>query len=230
MTTSDILKKIEKGKDYELLASWNEIPIRVKLRVRWVSVAERMVSFDFLNCPFRVVFSGNTPVYIKLGDVFLSCNIFSNIRDELVLEVDTPVPAPPIAMREFVRVEPTKKEPVFISFCIEEVCLLKAQVADISESGVGVYLSEKDASELIKKLSDMSTSADKLRIPFDLEIELPKEGVVLARGELKNITRKEGEDIVRLGLRMDMKEDQRKKVRQYIMRRQREILEHLKSI
>lgn len=55
------------------------------------------------------MFSDQTPVYIKIGELFLLCKVFSNIRDELVLEVDSPVPAPPIVLREFIRVQPTER-------------------------------------------------------------------------------------------------------------------------
>ncbi|MCS7171519.1 MAG: hypothetical protein N3D14_05805 [Aquificaceae bacterium] len=230
MALTDILRDLEKGKEYEVITSWKEIPIRVKLTIRWVSPSERFVSFNFRECKFRHVFSEKTPVYIKIGELFLVCKVFSNIRDELVLEVDSPVPAPPIVMREFIRVEPTEKEPVYVSFCVEDKCIVRAKATDISESGVGVTVLSEDINRFMDILSSIATDLHKMHTPFDVEIELPKEGKVQSQGELKNIISREGDVYIRLGLRIILKEDQKKKIRQYIMRRQREILEQLKSL
>ncbi|MEN3028678.1 MAG: hypothetical protein ABDH29_05595 [Aquificaceae bacterium] len=230
MSLTDILRELEKGKECEVITSWKEIPIRVKLPLRWVSLQERFVSFDFRGCKFKHIFSDKNPVYIKLGEMFLACKVFSNIRDELVLEVDAPVPAPPIVLRESIRVEPTEREPVYVSFCAEDSCIARVKVVDISESGVGVTLHSEEASKLINLLSEIAVNAAKIHTPFDIEIELPREGKVQAQGELKNIISREGDIYIRLGFRIILKEEQTKKIRQYIMRRQREILEQLKSL
>lgn len=230
MNLSDILKELDKGKSYEVITSWKEIPIRVNLPVRWVSPQERFVSFDFKGCKFRHVFSDKTPIYIKLKELFLLCRVFSNIRDELVLEVDSSVPAPPIVMREFVRVEPKDTEPVYVSFCIKDNCTAKLKAADISESGVSVYLHTEEAKKLIEVLSEITTDAEKIHTPFELEIELPREGSISAVGELRNVISMDDGVHVRLGFSISIKENDRRKLRQYIMRRQREILEQLKAL
>jgi len=230
MTVTDILKELERERYCEVITSWKEIPIRVKLPVRWVSHQERFVSLDFKECKFRQVFSETVPVYIKVRDLFLVCKVSSNIRDELVLEVDVPVPAPPVVLREFIRVEPAENEPVYASFCVEDNCVVRVKVADIGESGVSVLLSKEDTKRLIDILSQIATDVSKIHTPFEIEIELPKEGRVRARGELKNIISQEGDLYVRLGFKINLKEDQTKMIRQYIIRRQREILEYLKSI
>lgn len=230
MMTSEILKDLEKGKFCEVITSWREVPIRIKLPVRWVSPQERFVSFDFKDCKFRHVFSEKVPVYIKVREIFFACKVFSNIRDELVLEVESPVPAPPVVMREFIRVEPLEKEPVYVSFCSEDKCIVRVKAVDISESGVGVVLKKEHTDELMDILSRASTNVESIHMSFELEIELPREGVVRAKGELKNIISKEDNVYVRLGFKLNLEEDQTRKIRQYIMRRQREILEQLKSI
>ncbi|MEJ5339016.1 MAG: hypothetical protein ACK42C_04955 [Aquificaceae bacterium] len=230
MMVADVLKELERERSCEVVTSWRQIPIRVKLSVRWVSPQERFISFDFKGCKFRHVFSDNVPVYIKVRELFLICKVFSNIRDELVLEVDSPVPAPPVVLREFIRVEPTEKEPVYVSFCVEDNCLVKTRAADISESGVGVLLSNEDTKRLVEILSQIATDASRIHTPFELEIELPREGVIRAQGELKNIISREGDVYVRLGFKINLREEQTRKIRQYIMRRQREILEQLKAL
>ncbi len=230
MTVSEILRDLDKEKYCEVITSWKEIPIRVKLSVKWVSPQERLVSFDFKECKFKHAFSDNVPVYVKLKELFLMCKVFSNIRDELVLEVDSPVPAPPIVLREFIRVEPTEKEPIYVSFCVEDKCVVRSKAVDISESGIGILLNKEDTKKLIDILSQIATDASKIHTTFEIEIELPREGTVRAQGELKNIVSKEGDLYVRLGFRINLREDQAKKIRHYVMRRQREILEQLKSI
>ncbi|MCS6956930.1 MAG: hypothetical protein RMK75_00515 [Aquificaceae bacterium] len=230
MTLTDILRDLEGERECEVITSWKEIPIRAKLPIRWVSPQERFVSFDFGRCKFKHVFSDKIPVYIKIGELFLICKVFSNIRDELVLEVDAPVPAPPIILREFIRVEPTEKEPVYVSFCVEDKCIIKTKAVDISESGVGVIIHNEEANTFVDILSEIATDTLKIHTPFDIEIELPKEGTVKAQGELKNIISREGDVYIRLGFRITLKEEYTKKIRQYVIRRQREILEQLKSL
>ncbi|MDW8096318.1 MAG: PilZ domain-containing protein [Aquificaceae bacterium] len=230
MGITDILKDLEKGKECEVITSWKEVPIRVKLPIRWVSPQDRFISFDSRENKFKHVFSDRNPIYIKLRELFFLCRIFSNIRDELVLEVESPVPAPPIVMRESIRVEPTDKEPVYVTFCVEDKCIYKIKAVDISESGVGVVLRSEQANKLVKLLSEIATDAGKMHTPFDIEIELPKEGSVHTSGELKNIISMEKDLYIRLGFKLNLREDQKRKIRQYIMKRQREILEQLKSL
>ncbi len=230
MTLTDILKELDKERSCEVITSWRQIPIRVKLSVRWVSPQERFVSFDSRDCKFRRVFSDTVPVYIKVKELFLMCKVFSSVRDELVLEVDQPVPAPPVVLREFIRVEPTEKEPVYVSFCVEDNCIVRAKAADVSESGVGILLRKEDTTKLMDILSQIATDASKIHTPFEIEIELPREGVVRAQGELKNIISKKEDLYVRLGFKINPKEEETRKIRKYVMRRQREILEQLRLI
>ena len=158
------------------------------------------------------------------------CKVFSNIRDELVLEVDSPVPAPPIVLREFIRVQPTEREPVYVSFCLGDDCVLKVEAVDISESGVGVLLHKEEANRIMENLMQIVSDVQRMHTVFDIEVELPKEGVVKAQGELKNIIGRQEDVYIRLGFKINLKESQKKKIRQYIMRRQREILDQLKRL
>ncbi len=228
MTFSDILTALSKKKECELITSWKEIPIRVKLPIKWISSKERLISFNFKECRFKSVFSGTDPVYIKFNEIFLSCRIFSNVRDELVLEIESAVPAPHIALREYIRVQPKETEPVYVSFCVGEKCILKAKVVDISENGVGMLLHEKDASILLDTLSDISTDVQKIHTKIEIYMDIPNEKLIKTIGELKNIVKEN--DYIRIGLKMDLDEKDRTTIRRYIMQRQREILEQLKSI
>lgn len=227
---ADILRELEKAGSCEVLTSWKEVPIRVRLSLKWISIQERLASFDFGKCKFKRVFTDSVPVYIKVGEVFLLCKVFSNIKDELVLEVESPFPAPPLVLREFIRVEPSENEPIYVSFCVKDTCMARARAVDISESGVGVLLSKKDAGKLIEILSEIATDASKIHTPIEIQIELPKGTTVTGQGELKNMVSREKDLYIRLGFKLALDEKQRKKIRQYVIRRQREILEQLKSI
>lgn len=101
---------------------------------------------------------------------------------------------------------------------------------DMSESGVGVVVQGEDASRIMDVLSQIAADIQRIHTPLDVEIELPRDGTVRAKGELKNIIGGQGNVYVRLGLKINLEENQRKKIRQYIMRRQREILDQLKSL
>ncbi|MFN7064931.1 MAG: PilZ domain-containing protein [Aquificaceae bacterium] len=228
MTLLDVLYALMDKRECEIITSWKEIPIRTKLPIKWISPKERFVSFNFRDCKFKNVFSDRSPIYVKIEEVFLLSKIFSNIRDELVLEIESPVPAPPIVLREYIRVQPTETEPIFVSFCIEENCMFRAKAVDISESGVGIVIYEKYTDKLMDILSNIATDIQKIHTPFKVNIELSKEDSIETLGELKNVI-KEG-DYVRLGIKLNLSEEQKKRVRRYIMRRQREILEQLKSL
>ena len=227
MDTADRLKSIKVGEPYEIITTWQGVPVRIKQKVRWVSVPDRFVSFDFSDCKFRRAFS-NEKVYVKLGELYLECDIFSNIRDELVLHVDMVSPPPPVVMREFVRVEPSEIKPVYVSFCAGEDCIVSVKAVDVSESGVGVMLSKEDVAKLLSMLNN--SEVEPYHKTFSMVIELPEEGSISALGELKNILNKDEGIYFRLGFKIEPKPADLKKLRSYIMKRQREILDKLRSL
>jgi c-di-GMP-binding flagellar brake protein YcgR len=212
---------------YEVITTWHEIPVKTKQKVKWVSVPDRLISFDFSGCKFKQAFS-DEKVYVKLGELYLECDIFSNIRDELVLHVDMVSPPPPVVMREFVRVEPSESKPVYVSFCAGEDCIVSAKAVDVSESGVGVMLSKEDVAKLLSMLNN--SEVEPYHKTFSMVIELPEDGSISAIGELKNILSKDEGTHFRLGFNIELKPADLKKLRSYIMKRQREILDKLNSL
>ncbi len=226
MNIYDLLKDIKERHSYEVVTTWQGVPIRIKLKVKWVSLRDRFVSFDFSECKFRRAFA-EEKVYIKLGEIYIECDIFSNIRDELVLVANAVSPPPPVIMREFVRVEPSENKPVFVSFCIENECIGPAKAVDISEKGVGVVLPKQDIEKLF---SALGTNIKEAYNNIPLIIEIPGEGSIKAVGELKNIVGKEEGVYFRLGFKLDLTPPDLKKLRNYIINRQREILEKLRTL
>jgi hypothetical protein len=227
MDTAELLKSIKVGELHEIITTWQGVPVRIKQKVRWVSVPDRFVSFDFSDCKFKRAFS-NEKVYVKLGELYLECDIFSNIRDELVLHVNMVSPPPPVVMREFVRVEPSENKPVYVSFCTGEDCIISAKAVDVSESGVGVMLSKEDVAKLLSMLNN--SEVEPYHKTLSMVIELPEEGSISTLGELKNILSKDEGIYFRLGFKIEPKPADLKKLRSYIMKRQREILDKLRTL
>lgn len=227
MDAAELLKSVKVGEKYEIITAWQGVPVKIKRKVRWVSVPDRLISFDFSDCKFRRAFS-NEKVHVKLNELYLECDIFSNIRDELVLHVNTVSPPPPVVIREFVRVVPSESKPVYVSFCAGENCIVSAKAVDVSESGVGLMLSKEDVTKLLSMLG--SAEGETYHKTFSMIIDLPEEGSISAVGELKNILDKENGIYFRLGFKIELKPSDLKKLRSYIMKRQREILDKLKSL
>jgi len=227
MNVYDILKDIKEGHSYEIITTWHGIPVKIRLKVKWVSLQDRFISFDFSECKFRRAFA-EEKVYIKLGEVYIECDIFSNIRDELVLSANSISPPPPVIVREFVRVKPDENKPVFVSFCIGDECIGPAKAVDISEKGVGIVLSKQEVEKLFSALGADSKEVYHNNIP--LIIEIPGESPINAVGELKNIIGKQDEVYFRLGFKLDLKPSDLKKLRNYIINRQREILDKLRTL
>jgi hypothetical protein len=227
MDIAELLKSIKVGEPHEIITTWQGVPVRIKQKVRWVSVSDRFVSFDFSDCKFKRAFS-NEKVYVKLGELYLECDIFSNIRDELVLYVNMVSPPPPVVIREFVRVEPSESKPVYVSFCAGEDCIVSAKAVDVSESGVGVMLSKEYVAKLLSMLN--TPEGEPYHKTFSMVIELPEEGSISSLGELKNILNKDEGIYFRLGFKIEPKPADLKKLRSYIMKRQRQILDKLRSL
>ncbi|WP_448588393.1 hypothetical protein [Thermocrinis sp.] len=227
MNIDELLRDINKGHSYEVITAWHGVPVRIKLKVKWVSTQDRLVSFDFSECKFRRAFT-KEKVYIKLGEIYIECEIFSNIRDELVLLVNSVSPPPPVVLREFVRVEPSKNKPVLVSFCVEDECISSVEAVDISEKGVGVMLTK---GEMEKLFSILSTDDGRgYQRSISLVIEIPGEGPIEAVGELKNLISKDEGVYFRLGFKLNLGMSDLRKLRNYIINRQREILEKLRSL
>ncbi|ADC89804.1 type IV pilus assembly PilZ [Thermocrinis albus DSM 14484] len=225
MNLYDLIGELREGGSVELLSQWKGVPVRVRMTIKWVSPEERFVSLDMKDCRFRHIFSSPS-VYMKLKEVYIEASVFSNIRDELVVEVLGIAPPPPFVLREFVRVEPSDREPIYVNFWVHETEFVRAKVVDISEVGVGVLLTKEEAERLLTDL----TPPHSLHKEVYLELYLPHSDTIRGLGELRNILSHQEGVYVRLGFRLEMEEKDKRKLRQYILRRQREILEDLRKL
>lgn len=229
MNLLEVMKTLEKWKFCEVITSWKEIPIRVRMAIRWVSTRDKFVSFDFKDGKFRMAFSSENPVYIKVGETYLLSKVFSNLRDELVLEVERIVPPPPITMRESIRVQPSDKEPVFISICLDEGYVIKAAAKDVSETGIGTILKKEDADRFLGLIAQ-DTTEHLINKEIKITIELPGGYAFEADAEFRNIFTESEGLYVRVGFRIRPKGKDLQHLRSYIMRRQRELIEQWRSL
>ncbi len=229
MSLSDILKVLEKSKSCEVITSWKEIPVKIRLPIRWISVQERFISLDFRECKFKSVFSSNNPVYIKVGETYLFSKVFSNIKDELVLEVESVTSPPPITMREFIRVQPSEEEPVLVSICLDDGCIVKTIAKDVSETGIAIALKKEDAKNFLGMI-ERDTTEHLIHKEVVLIVELPDGYTFKINGELRNILTESEGLYVRLGFKIKPSTRDVKHLRSYIIKRQREIIEQWRSI
>ena len=137
----------------------------------------------------------------------------------------------PITMREFVRVQTSDKEPIFVRFCDEKECTLRSKVLDISEMGIGILLSGKDLEKFFNIIGYSNSGSETLihkKIRFYME--MPDGHELEVEGELRNVVTEREGVYVRLGFRIKLKDMDLKHVRAYIMKRQKEIIEQFKLL
>ncbi len=222
--------ELKEGNTYEIITSYREIPIRLRLKLKWLEEEDKLAGFDGSNYPLIKVFSSETPVYIKLDeDVYLKTSMFSNLRHELVLKVEGETPPPPFIKREVVRVEPDPSKPVYANLCIDDVCSFRLQVANISERGLCVLVHHQD-EDIIKRLEEMVEKHGKDKPNISVEIEFPDGEVARGQGEIKSITEKEDDIYVKIGLLLSGYPDELRKISNYVLNRQREILTSLRML
>ena len=220
--------ELREGNNYEVITRYKEIPIRLKLKLNWIE--EDLIGFEGGNYSLIKVFSTEEPIYIKLGeDVFLKTMLFSNLRHELILRKDTITETPPFMKREMVRVEPDPSKPVYANICIDEVCSYRLQVANISERGICVLVHHED-EDIINRLEDIVEKHGKGRSAVTVEIDLPDGEKVKGEGVIRSITEKEDDIYVKIGLLFKGDLEETRKLSNYVLNRQREILNSLRMI
>ncbi len=218
--------ELNEGSSYEVVTRYKEIPVRLRLKLKWIE--KDLIGFDGENYPLIKVFSSEEPVYIKLDeDAYLKTSLFSNLRHELILRVEGKSETPPFMKREMVRVEPDPSKPVYANICIDEVCSYRLQVANISERGVCVLVHHRD-EDIIKRLEEVVEEHGKKEHNVDVEIEFPNGEKAKGKGIIRSITEKEDDIYVKIGLMLSGYPEEIRKISNYVLNRQREILASLK--
>jgi len=222
--------ELKEGSTYELITSYKEIPIRLRLKLKWIEEEDKLIGFDGGDYTLIKVFSAEIPVYIKLSeDVYLKTSLFSNLRHELVLKIEGETSPPPFIKRELVRVEPDPSKPVYANLCIDDVCSFRLQVANISERGLCVLVHHED-EDIIERLEEIVEKHGRDKPDINIEIEFPDGEIARGKGEIKSITEKEDDIYVKIGLLLSGYPEDLRKISNYVLNRQREILNSLKML
>ena len=204
----------EKGKPVEVIAFYQELPIRVKSSlvdfdenfVQWTSDPKLCLAaadgsklfFYFLDPVYRDrrLLEADITYY---GDAFIE-TVFPKLSSDPRFE------------RETLRVTTSETLPVKAFFVMDGGERLELPVRDVSEEGIGV-IGEKGQL--------------KLGQPLKVELLLPK-GALCVNGEVESV--EPYEDKEKFGIKLFVKENEKKPLRNYVMARQREILSKIREI
>jgi len=206
----------EKGATIEAISFYQELPIRVRTKVLDIDEARKFVQWESdpklslaLSETGRVYFRFFDPLYKQNRIVGADATYYS---DEFI---ETTYPAPLIAPglnRQCLRVKTSEKLPVKAYLIGEDGSKKELKVRDVCEEGVGIL----NAGELLS-----------LGEPVKIELVLP-EHVLTLTGKVVSIDElPEGQ---KFGIKLNVRERDRKVLNNYVMARQREILNKIKEI
>ncbi|WP_461829513.1 PilZ domain-containing protein [Aquifex sp.] len=219
------LKNLKKGERYEIYTKVKEIPVKTVLKLSWLDEVSGLVGFDWGNCIRRGAFQPGNVAYLKLSEErFIKSAIVSN-KGELILEPQEEGGKPEFLNRRAVRVEVDPANPVIVNLKLGQK-EFKTQAKDISEYGVGVIF-RKDSPEGQEVLELLEGYKDEW---VELELELPKYGKIHAKGKVRRKEVHDKEVYIRFGLELEFSEEDRAKVRKYILERQQEIIKSLRLL
>ncbi len=203
------------GEIYPLITRYLEVPVRTKMKLKWVDNEGRLLGFEWGRGGLRSAFS-TEPVYVFCDGEYAKTSVFSSSGKELVLMLENFGPPPDYMRRRSVRVVPDDKKPVSVTLK-HEGAQIRAKVIDISESGVGVELEKGQIDpEEVEEIT--------------VEVELPSNPPVIASGKGK-IKRVENTGTAfRLGIEVSFDKDSQSYVRKFVIQRQREIIISLRMV
>ena len=203
------------GGIYPVITKYLEVPVRTKMRLKWIDDEGRLLGFEWGRGGIRSAFT-TEPVYVFCEGEYAKTSVFSSSGKGLVLMLDNFGPPPDYMSRRSVRVVPDERKPVFVKF-LKDGGELRIKVRDISEVGIGV--------EVERERMDAEREEE-----LDLEVELPSSPPTLVRGKGK-IRRSEGAGgIIRLGIEVNFGKDSQSRVRKFVIQRQREIILILRMV
>ena len=227
----DLLSSLVEGKVYQVVANYKEIPIRVNLILNWIEKKDGLIGFDWGGSNLKRAFSTIGPVYVQLSESsFLKTEVFSNLGKELVLTAISITPPPEFIRRRSVRVEPRENEPIRVKLEMDDLSTTSI-VKDISETGIGIILdsdTQRSFIEALKNKLDHLKEDD--HVHFNITVSLPKCGEENGEGKLRNVVGLGKEIYVRLGFEVNFPQDELKKIKRYVIKRQREIIQSLRML
>lgn len=233
----EVVSKLQKGKEYNIYTVYRDVPINIKVSLSWVDISktnEVYLAFNWKNTSMKYAFQTGNPVYIKIDipyqsrelSFYIRCNVFSSVRDELVLMADSLVEAPPFLKRASVRVDFGSKHKAYAKLCFEDLdeCFSNLSLKNISETGFAIKIEKDEDKDRI--LDKIKVLAKKDNV-FDVELYIDND-VVKGKANLVNIY--EEEDELYAGFKMSVDRKDAVKLNSIIMKLQQEIIQEIKSL
>ena len=208
-----LVKVKEEGKPIEVITFYQEIPIRVKTKLidfddnflQWE--AEPKLCLGVSDCG-RLYFYFFDPYYGQKR--LLSAEV--NYHGSSMVETTFPKPSQePRLNRESLRVKTSESLPVK-AFVIDGEGKKEFKVWDISEEGIGI----------VGEPGSLNPGEE-----VRLELRLPQ-GELCVRGEV--VSAQPEEEGERYGIKLLIKENEKKLLRSYVMARQREVLNKIREV
>ncbi len=234
-----IIPKLQKGKEYNIYTLYRDVPVNVKTKLLWIDMSQAniiYIAFDWKNVSMKYAFQTGNPVYIKISipyekrelSFYIKCNIFSNLRDELVLIPEIIIEVPPFLNRSSVRVEIDFKTETFAKMCQEELneCFEDLSVKNISENGFAIRITKDEDGKYLDMFNELKDLINKNMI-FDVELNINKD-IIRGVANLVNIYDEPNEVIAGFKFNPDKRDLQ--KLRAFIIKRQQEIIQEIKAL
>lgn len=234
-----VVPKLQKLKEYNIYTLYKDIPVNVKTKLLWIDVTannEFYIAFDWKNVSMKYAFQSDKPVYIKISipynskelSFYIKCDIFSGMRDELVLMANSLVEAPPFLSRASIRVEIDDKIPASANICIEETneCIENLKIKNISETGFAITIQKDEDSNYINFLEKMKEYVNK-EIKFNVTLNIDKD-VINVVAHLVNLYDESNNVIA--GFKMNVNKKDVPKLASFIMKRQQQIIQEIKTL
>jgi hypothetical protein len=233
----EVVSKLQKGKEYNIYTVYRDVPINIKVPFSWVDISktnEVYLAFNWKNTSMKYAFQTGNPVYIKIVipyqsrefSFYIKCNVFSSVRDELVLMADSLVEVPPFLKRASVRVEFDPKHKAYAKLCLEglDECFSNLSLKNISETGFAIKI-EKDENKdrILDKIKDLAKKDN----VFDVELYIDSDAV---KGKANLVNIYEEEDELYAGFKMSVNRKDAVKLSSIIMKLQQEIIQEIKSL
>ncbi|GAB6077842.1 PilZ domain-containing protein [Hydrogenobaculum acidophilum] len=237
----EVASKLQKGKEYSIYTIYRDVPINIKVPLSWVDTSksnEVYLAFNWKNTSMKYAFQTGNPVYVKFSipyqgkelSFYIKCDVFSSIRDELVLMANAVLEVPPFLKRTSVRVEIDSKHKSYASLCPENIedtkeCLSDLELKNISEGGFAIKI-KKDEEKSKIVLNILKDLAQK-NIVFEAELYIDSHQI-RAKANIVNIY--EEDEYIIAGFKMSVDKKDIQKLSSIIMKLQQEIIQEIKSL
>ncbi len=237
----EIVPKLQKGKEYNIYTVYRDIPINIKASLSWVDISkndEVYLAFNWKNTSMKYAFQTGNPVYVKISipyqskelSFYIKCDVFSSIRDELILTANAVVEVPPFLKRVSVRVELDSKHKSYAKLCAENIedakeCLSNLELKNISEGGFAIKIKkdEEKSNIVLNVLKDLAQK----NIVFEAELYIDS-NQIRAKANIVNIY--EEDEYIIAGFKMSVDRKDAIKLSSIIIKLQQEIIQEIKSL